>query len=184
MSDDKSLILALNRGDSNAFTLLYKKYWRQVYNFTKLYITNKNVAEEIVQEVFIKIWDSKEIIREDENFRGLLFIVTRNFIFNIYRKNVNEDLYKLTVLSAIEESYNPEEEWDAEDLKKYIDLLIEQLPLQRRLIFNLSRREYKTYREIAEQMNISEKTVENQIHEALKYLRQNILLFILFLMGN
>ncbi len=184
MSDDKSLISALNRSDSKAFTDLYNKYWAQVYNFTKLYITNKDIAEEIVQEVFIKIWDSKEMIRENESFKGLLFIVTRNFIFNVFRKNVNEDFYKLTVLSAMEESYNPEEEVEARDLKAYIDLLIEQLPPQRRLIFNLSRKEYKTYREIAEQLSISEKTVENQISEALKYLRKHIFLFLIFLLTH
>lgn len=182
MSEDRSLILALNQGDPNAFTTLYNEYWSQVYCFVKLYVMNKDTAEEIVQEVFIKVWNSKELIKVDESFKGFLFVITRNYIFNLSRKKINEDFYKLTVLSAIEESCNPEEELDAEDLKKYIDQLIEQLPPQRRLIFELSRKEFKSYREIAEQLNISEKTVENQIHETLKYLRKHLpLFFFLFL---
>lgn len=182
MQDEDQLIAQLRQGDKNSFTQLYEKYWRQVYNFSRLYLTNKSTAEEVVQEVFVKVWESHDFIREDENFKGLLFIITRNLIFNRHRKSVNEDFYKMTVLSAMENtSFNLEEEIEAKNLGEYIDQLIEELPPRRREIFNMSRKENKSYKEIAEYLNISEKTVENQISEALKYLRKNILLLTIFL---
>lgn len=179
--DEKTLVISLRQGSNEAFTTLYKCYWRQVYNFSRLYLTNKDVAEEVVQEVFVKVWESRDFIREEENFKGLLFIITRNLIFNQFRKSLNEDFYKMTVLAAMEESYNMEEEIDAHNLSEYVDQLIEELPPRRREIFNMSRKQHKSYREIAQELNISEKTVENQIGEALKYLKQNIFMLVLFL---
>ena len=75
--------------------MLYKQYWEKVYHFCGLYLNNRDVAEDVVQEVFIKVWESREFIREDDNFKGLLFVISRNLIFNQHRKNVNEDFYKI-----------------------------------------------------------------------------------------
>ena len=97
---------------------------------------------------------------------------------------MNEDFYKVTVLAALEEPYDVEEEIDAHNLQEYIDRLIDELPPRRREIFNLSRKEQKSYKEIAILLNISEKTVENQISEALKYLKKNITLLLLFIWLN
>lgn len=179
--EERDLIVCLKQGSKDAFTALYRQYWKQVYNFCRLYLTNTTVVEEVVQEVFIKIWESREFLREDDHFKGLLFIITRNLVFNQYRKSVNEDFYKVTVLAAMEESYDVEEEIDANNLRDYIDHLIEELPPRRREIFNLSRKEQKSYKEIAQLLNISEKTVENQISESIKYLRNNISLLMLFI---
>lgn len=179
--EEKQLIKLLKEGDKEAFSLLYKQYWDQVYRFCQLYLNSKERVEDAVQEVFIKVWESKDFIREDDNFKGLLFIITRNLIFNQYRKNLNESFYKMTVLSAMETSYDIEDEIVACDLSEYIDQLIAELPEKRREIFNLSRKEHKSYKEIALLLNISEKTVENQISKALKYLKWNISLLVLFI---
>lgn len=174
------LIKSLKEGSREAFSILYEQYWTRVYHFCTLYLNSRERAEDVVQEVFIKVWECRHLIREDERFEGFLFIITRNLIFNQFRKNLNEDFYKMTVLSAMESSYDIEEEIDAYNLGKYIDQLILELPERRRQIFNLSRKEYKSYKEIALLLNISEKTVKNQIAEALKFLRQNISLLIYF----
>ena len=170
----------MKQGSKEAFTTLYKQYWKQVYDFSCLYLTSVSAAEEVVQEVFIKVWESREFLREDDNFKGLLFIITRNMIFNQHRKKLNEDFYRVTVLAAMEKSYDIEDEIETNNLREYIDLLIEELPPRRREIFNLSRKENKSYKEIALLLNISEKTVENQIHEALKFLKKNITLLLFF----
>lgn len=182
MVDDKSQIGLLRQGSEEAFTYLYKQHWTQVYNFSRLYLKDRSTAEEVVQDVFVKIWESREFIREDENFDGLLFIITRNLVFNRNRDEMNRDFYKMTILSAMDEpGSSVEEEIEANDLRAYIDHLIEELPPRRREIFNLSRREHKSYKEIALLMNISEKTVENQISEALKFLKKNVFLLTIFL---
>ena len=92
--EDNELILLLKQNSKEAFTALYKKYWRQVYNFSRLYLTNQDTAEEVVQEVFIKVWEGRDFMREDDNFKGLMFVITRNLIFNQHRKNLNEDFIK------------------------------------------------------------------------------------------
>lgn len=180
--DEKELLLTLKTGNKESFTVLYKQYWSQVYNFSRLYLTSREAAEEVVQEVFVKVWESREFIREDDNFKGLLFIITRNLIFNQSRKNFNEDFYKMSVLSAMEQSYDMEAEIDTQNLREYIDQLIAELPPQRQLIFNMSRKKQMSYREIAEQLNISEKTVENQIGSAIKFLKHNLILLSTFLL--
>ncbi|MDL2221466.1 RNA polymerase sigma-70 factor [Parabacteroides sp. OttesenSCG-928-N08] len=181
MREEKSYLVALSSGSREAFTLLYKTYWQQVYHFCRLYLTNEQTAEEVVQEVFVKLWESRELIHADSNLKGLLFIITRNLIFNQHRRHVNEDFYRMTVLQAMEDSYDMESEIEARDLQAYIDQLIEELPPRRREIFLLSRKEQKSYREIAELLQISEKTVENQISEALKFLRKNVVMLCYFL---
>ena len=100
--EERELILLLKQGSKDAFTALYKQYWKQVYNFSRLYLTSADAAEEVVQEVFIKIWETREFLREDDHFKGLLFIITRNLIFNRHRKNVNVDIFGVTVLALIE----------------------------------------------------------------------------------
>ena len=180
MVDDKQLIQRLKEDNREAFSLLYQRYWAKVYHFCQLYLTDRSVAEDVVQEVFIKIWENRLFLREDDHFEGLLFIITRNFIFNQHRRFVNQQFYELTVLSAMESEVNVEEEISARDLQKFIDTLIQELPERRRLIFNMSRKEHKSYKEIAEALQLSEKTVENQINAALKFLTKNLLLLIYF----
>ena len=179
--DERRWIAAILAGDMQSFSCLVAKYEKMAYTIAVRIVENREDAEEVVQEVFIKIWETREFLREDDHFKGLLFIITRNLIFNRHRKNVNEDFYKVTVLAALEEPYDVEEEIDAHNLQEYIDRLIDELPPRRREIFNLSRKEQKSYKEIAILLNISEKTVENQISEALKYLKKNITLLLLFI---
>ena len=171
----------INIRKQGVFDSYFRRYYQTLCYFAFNYLKEQDEAEDVVQEVFIKVWESREFIREDDNFKGLLFVISRNLIFNQHRKNVNEDFYKMTVLSAMETSYNLEEEITAYNLGEYIDHLIEELPERRRVIFNLSRKEHKSYKEIAFQLNISEKTVENQISEALKFLKKNIMLLIWFI---
>ena len=96
--DNQSLILALKSGSEEAFTSLYHKYCDKVYKFCRLYYTNDSTTEEVVQEVFIKLWDIRSYVNENENLEGLLFIITRNMIFSNSKKNFNETFYKISIL--------------------------------------------------------------------------------------
>ena len=93
--DNQTLILALKNGSEEAFTSLYHKYCDKVYKFCRLYYTNDSTTEEVVQEVFIKLWDIRSYVNENENLEGLLFIITRNMIFSNSKKNFNETFYKM-----------------------------------------------------------------------------------------
>ena len=97
-------------GDASAFSLLYDLYWLKVYNFARLYITSSSAISEVVQDVFVKLWESREFLDVTKNFDGFLFMITRNIIFNYSRRHFNELNFKMTVLKGIENSYDIEEE--------------------------------------------------------------------------
>ena len=168
-------------GDASAFSLLYDLYWLKVYNFARLYITSSSAISEVVQDVFVKLWESREFLDVTKNFDGFLFMITRNIIFNYSRRYFNELNFKMTVLKGIENSYDIEEELDAADLKNYIDKLISQLPARRQQIFRMSREEHLSNREIAERCAVSEKAIERQITLALKFIKENLPLFVVFM---
>ena len=118
MDQEKELIIALKQGNEKAFNILYKQYWKQVYNFCRLYLTNMEEAEEVVQDVFVRLWQSRDFLRENDNFKGLLFIISRNLVFNQTRKSFNHDFYTLSLLEALENmpeenSYDIEKELEA-----------------------------------------------------------------------
>ena len=172
------------KNNNIAFAALYDYYWQKVYNFTKLYVTSSDSISEIVQDVFVKFWESRHLLDSNRKVEGFLFIITRNIIFNKARSRMREDMFKMTVLRSIEneEPYNQEDRMVAEDLKEYIDRLIAVLPERQREIFLMSREENMTYREIALRCGIGEKAVERHIHLTLKFLKKNLLLFMLFSM--
>ena len=178
---EKELIILLKEGDEKAFTTLYRRYWSKVYNFSRLYLSSILEIEEVVQEVFVKVWESRSLLREDDNFKGFLFVITRNLVFNQFRRSFNENAYKLTVLSSIMPYYNLEEELTAADLQEFIEKMVKELPPRQQEVFNLSRNAHITYNEISIRLNISEKTVERHINEALKFLKKNIMFYLIFI---
>lgn len=108
-------------------------------------------------------------------------LITRNLIFNQFRKSFNENAYKLTVLSAAMDYYDMEDELSAADLKEFIKRMVGGLPPRQQEVFKMSRDEHLTYKEIATRLNISEKTVERHINEAIKFLKKNIMLYLIFI---
>ena len=179
---EKETVRKLKHGDQEAFAFLYNHYWKQVYNFTKLYFTASMDIEEIVQEVFVKVWESHHFLDENKSFEGYLFIITRNVIFNHSRRYYKETALKITAIQAVEESYDMEGELDAADLKKYIDELVMQLPPRQQEVFRMSRELHMSNKEIAEHFSITEKAIERHINLALRFLKKNLNLFML-LMG-
>mgnify|MGYP001025160446 CR=1 FL=1 len=172
----KELIRRFKNGDEDAFSFLYKHYWEKVYGFTRLYLVSSEDIAEVVQEVFIKLWEARHLIDEEQPFEGFLFIITRNMIFNYSRKKLNYSFLKVTVLQAMEQEYEEENKLELSDLKK----VSFSTPRQQE-IFRMSREQNLTYKQIAEQLSISEKTVEYHMGLALKYLRKNLYLLSLFL---
>ena len=180
----KNKIQLLKQGDETVFKLIYNKYWKKVYRFAQLYLTDTFEIEETVQDVFIKLWEHKDMLDENEDLDGLLFIITRNRTYNQNRKSLNETALKNT-LEQVEKKYcDIENQIVAEDLNRYVNILIQQLPPRQKETFILSRKQGLSNKEIAERLSISESGVKRNIHEALKFLKKNLPLFITFLNYN
>lgn len=177
----------LANGNILAFNTLYKSYSSRLYRFALGYLKSEDEAEELVQEVFTIIWEKRKELKEDLSFKSFLFTIS----FNIIRKHFRAKSYLseyLTSGSFDETDVRTSQKIVYDSLYQYINELVNQLPLRRKEVFVKSRFEGLSIKEIAEELNISHKTVENQLSDALRFIRVNLnkenlpalLFFILF----
>jgi len=172
---DSDLVGKLRAGDSSAFEALFEKYYARLYYFSLRYMKQREDAEEIVQDIFVKIWEHRDRLDEMLSFSSYLFTIARNTIFNINRKTVNELAYYEYLKHFLELTHNKtENEIIYRDLKVKVDEIVDTFPKKRKKIFLLSREQGLSYKEIAEELSISEKTVEAHIYLALKTIKQTI----------
>lgn len=170
--DEKSLLLAIKCDDPDAYKKLFLRYRLKVYYFAFRFLRNKSDAEEVVQEVFIRVWNSRKQINETLSFNSYLFTITKNYIFNLNRDKINHKAFIEFLIPFCSELENTTEETViSKDLEAHLKNAIDTLPTKRRIIFKKSREEGLTYPQIASELNISEKTVESQIRLAIKWLK-------------
>lgn len=169
---DDLLIEKLKEGDNKAFEELYYKYSEKLFYFSLRYFKNKEDAEGLVQEIFIKVWENRQNLKKGLSFSAFLFTMAKNAIINAHRKKINENTYKVYLRNYIDTHHNKtENDIILADMKKRIDKSIDSLPPQRQLIFKLSRNDGLSYKEISTKLKISEKTVEAHMRLALKTIR-------------
>lgn len=175
MDEEKKLIVALKANDHQAFDTLFRKYARKLYNFSLATTKNKFIAEEMVQVVFLKIWEKRNQISEHHSFNSFLFTIAYHEIITWIRK-ARSDQRKTLAFQAYNNLVSNETEIkiDFQNFENLTMQLIEQLPERRREIFRLSRQEGLSNKEIADKLKISVKTVENQMTAALRFLRKNL----------
>ncbi len=173
---DNLLLQQMKQGDKKALETLFKTYYSSLVKFARNILKNTEQAEDITQDVFIKIWDKRQDLENITSFKAYLFMAVRNQCFNILkvneRKNWLDDEpenYENYMTNHVEANLN------AKDLNGKINEAIELLPEKCKLTFQLSRFENLSYKEIAETMNVSVKTVENQMGKALALLRKSVL---------
>lgn len=169
--NDNDLTALLAEGDRYAFTLIYERYWDKLLAIAYTHTISKSEAEEIVQEVFLKLWERRTdvTIQSLENY--LSKAVRYATLKAVYRSRRHQDIQSSI---SITDHYLSEDQIYATFLKEYLDGLIEKLPARCQLIFKRSRENHKTNQEIACELGISEKSVEANITRALKKLRFEI----------
>jgi RNA polymerase sigma-70 factor (ECF subfamily) len=170
---EKELAGKLKQGDSFAFEVLFYKYRNKVKGFAQKMVPSQIDPEEIVQEVFVRVWLKKEMINPDKDFQSYLFSIAKHLILDHLKSAVNRRLY------FVEEHFQKDlmiedgaEVAIPEDVEAKLLALIDQLPDRRKEIFSLSRFEGMSYKQIAGRLNISENTVDSQIRNALAFLRK------------
>jgi RNA polymerase sigma-70 factor (ECF subfamily) len=172
----------MRQGDEGAFEELYNRYWKKLYN--TIYSRTKSVewSEGIVQDFFTSLWLKREQLRISTTFEAYAFTAVRYHLFHYIQKEVTRKKYSDSLKALPVYHPNPTEETVLlNDLNSRLSKAITRLPEKCRSVFELSRREHKSNREIAEELGISEKTVENHLTRALKYLRLNLKEIFLFL---
>ena len=145
-----------------------------MYHFAYGYLKSREDAEEMVQEIFSKIWDKRADIKEEYEFRSYLFSIAFNYVKKHFRSKALINKYAEFATTNNPESEQIEEDVNYASLKIRVDQLVDQMPEKRKAVFFKSRVEGKNSKEIAVEMNISPSTVENHLNQALRFLRLHL----------
>ena len=173
-ADEKVLFENIKKGDIHSFETLFHHYYKFLCSFAVQYIHDPAIAEEIVQDFFLRFWEKKQQINIESSVKNYFFRSVKNLCLNYiqHQKIVERHSQTLFKESKFDESYD--EVYIETELAAKIEESILSLPEKRREIFRLSREDGLKYHEIAKKMDISVKTVETQMSLAIKYLRNKL----------
>lgn len=173
--NEAALIGNLRKGDPFAFEEIFARYSNKLYRFSFDYLKSEADAEEIVQEVFLKLWEKRKEIKSETSFQAYLFTITLNFIRRYFNRKARADRYKHEFLEQFsKENDQVEVSLTYQDLLNKLEILINQLPEKRKQIFIERKQHDKPVKQIAEELGITPKTVENQLTRALNFLRSEL----------
>jgi len=174
-SDTEQIIVRLKNEDKSAIDDLFGYYYPRLYHFSKSILKLENGIDDILQEVFVKIWLNRHKIGNPETFNSYIFTITKNEVLNLIRSNLRDHTFKDQLFQhAVAEEYLNSAPLEYEEIKTGIDKIVANLPEKRQQVFILSRTEGLSNREIAEKLNISEKTVEDHITHAIKQIKNSM----------
>lgn len=188
-TSDKELVYLLVSGDESAFYALYSRYWTRLKSFCRQFLKSDDLAENYAQDIFLKIWETRELLDPERSFSAYLYTIARNTVFNYLRHvAVSENASRKLI-----QNYLLAEETDGDNEiieRDYFELLhraIERLTPRQQQVFRLSRDSNLSHREIAENLGISVYTVQeyisDSIHSIKKYIeKRSDIVFILFIM--
>ena len=174
-SHDLYFFSRLKSGDENAFDYLFNYYYPGLIVYATRLLTNQHLAEEIVQGVFLKLWQDRRFIEISTSFKSYVFQSVKNKCLDVLKHRKVKDEYAKLILEQAEKS--ADETWESyveSELYAILIKSIEKLPPECQKVFKYSRIRNLSNKEIAEKMGIAVKTVENQITKALKHLRQEL----------
>lgn len=170
---DEALIQELKAGSSKAFMELYNRYHSPVYTFVLRIVKVPSVAEDILQEVFLKIWAIRERLRPELSFQAYLYRISRNLSWKMLKKMSADREQRLMLLNELNQSVSDADNrarWM--EYEKLLSSAIDQLPPQRQKIFRLCRQEGKSYKDVSYELNISTNTVKEHMVLATRSIRE------------
>jgi len=172
---DAELIALLKTADDLAFKEIYERYGMMIYYKTNQMIRDEETAKDLVQDVFLSLWTHTDQVKEEANLAGYLYVSARNRVFNLIEKGKTKNDYLSMIAQHLTEASNETvEKLDEKELMGIVRMEIAKLPLKMREVFELSRLEDLSHKEIALRLGISEKTVKTQVHNALQILKEKL----------
>jgi RNA polymerase sigma-70 factor (ECF subfamily) len=172
---EKKHISGLIQSDWNSFKELYILYKPLLMAFVFRHLKNREDSEEIVQDVFARVWEQRQNINADLSFKSFLFTITKNKIIDYFRKVKTENLYTNYIANYIEIIQDTTNSNIAsKEINQSLSKAISLLPEKRKTVFLLSKKFNLSRNEIAQFLNISENTVKNHLQEAIQFLRENL----------
>jgi len=180
-TDDAHLVTLLRDGNALAFKELYDRYWLYSYRLAVKKLGREDLAQEMAQQLFENLWDKRDRLIIT-NIKAYLTISLKNLIIDYVRRNIREESYLDHLKAYFDQSYGTvTETYEYSELSDMVYTLLARLPEKTRQVFELSRFEYYTIPEIAQQLNLSEKAIEYHLTKSLRFLRANLREYILML---
>ncbi|BDD03552.1 RNA polymerase sigma-70 factor [Aureibacter tunicatorum] len=169
--EDDILLEKFKSGDVNAYEVLFKRHYKNLCLFSAKHLQSYDLAEEVVQELFCKLWEKRSNLNIHSSFKSYLYTATRlNSLKEIQTRQLHSEHHK--VIKTNSSDSVEDQTIEKNELQAKIHETISSLPEQRRKVFEMSRNEGLKYKEIADKLNISPKTVENQMGKALRHMRE------------
>ena len=171
----EGIIHRLKQDDKTAVDDLFAFYYPRLYQFSKSILKMESEIEDVLQEVFLKIWLNRHKIQHTETFNAYISTITKHEVLNLIRSKLKDNHCRAQLyLFAVAEEYQFQNKLEFEEIKSGIDRIVSNLPEKRQQIFILSRTNGLSNKEIAQQLNISEKTVEDHITHAIKKIKSSL----------
>lgn len=172
---DRDLVSLLKTGDREAFAQIYERYAMILYYKVNQVLRDEEASKDIIQELFTYVWEKSDKLKEDQNLSGYLYIASRSRVLNLIKKgNTRSDYLTEVANYSVNITDETTEKLDEKELFLLVASEIAKLPEKMREVFQLSRIEDLSHKEIAERLNISETTVKKQVQNALKILRERL----------
>jgi len=172
-SSERDLVLALQRGDEEAFETIYGLYSQRLFGRLLKLVKIEAQAQEILQDVFIKLWQYRHSLDPEKSFRSFLFKIAENKVYDFFRKAARDKVMEANLISLSTTNYiNIEEYTRAEENLRLLYKAIESLPPQRQQVFRLCKLEGRSYKEVSELLSISLSTISDHIVKATKAIKE------------
>ncbi len=174
---DEALLKLLRQNGLEAFEEIYRRYWKRLYSMSYKRVQSREISEELVQDIFTSLWVGKERT-SIENLSAYLFSAIKYKVINHLAKELSQKELCRSAACGVKKDNSTEETVLLDDLEGALQEAIGKLPAKRQMIFKLHRQENLSIKQVASQLGISEKTVENQYGKAMKMLKLNLKHFI------
>jgi len=173
--DESEAITSLKGGSEKGLTYLFYQYHGKLFKYSFSFLKSKDLADEIVQETFVRIWKNKESINLSQSFDQFIFKIAKNLIVDSFRKLAKEKSFESEIYAQMQLfNHHTEEEVLYQELKILTENAIGQMPKQQRLVFTLSRDNGLSYNQISEKLGISVNTVKVHMLNSLNFLRHHL----------
>lgn len=174
-SNDQNLVTLLSGGDQTAFEELYHLYSPRLLGYLIKLVKSEIYATELLQDVFIKIWNNRQAIDPDLSFRSYLFRIAENTVYDFYRKASRDQKLQAELIKVSVSEYNHvEESFSNKENEQLLQNVIDALPPKRRQVFQLIKIEERSYEEVSTLLNISTSTISDHIVKATKFIHERL----------